>query len=93
MSHISTSGTTRNPLGSLANLDMDLDSGYPHVITVLRDGALVEGPWRTLRNLDAAAELNPGEWKVHALTPLWDATWRREASGRWICIEAGMGFA
>lgn len=32
-------------------------------------------------------------WTAAIRAPLWDATWERKRPGKWVCVEAGEGFA
>lgn len=100
--HVQTTGETRNPIGSVASLDMwTAVCGYVHLT---RDGEVIddlEHPRRrwfrrresTLRAVERYARKHPGAYKIVFNAPLWSATFRRVRPGKWICVEAGKGFA
>lgn len=100
-----TSGETRNPIGSVAPDDMLIAVGFGSA-GVYQDGALVldgEDPPEGYRDEDGcltvrhaeqvATELPLGVWEIRIDAPLWSAVWRRAEPGKWVCVEAGQGFA
>ena len=107
--HVLTTGSTRNPIGRLASLDMPIVAGFGGA-GVFHNGRLVidgerffanarrgladrEG-WTTVRHAEKLARLDPrGQWRIRIDSPLWSATWERKRPGKWVCIEAGEGFA
>jgi hypothetical protein len=108
--HVLTTGERRNPLGSVARLDMGIAVGFGEAV-VTRDGRVVldgerffanmrrgltdrEG-WARVRHAEKLARRYPrrATWRITINAPLWSATWERKRPGKWICVEAGKGFA
>lgn len=100
--HVTTSGETRNPIGSKAspNIFVGCEDGGPWMIGVTQDGQPfdptvlgVEDP--LLSHLEEYIQTHAlgGIWKLHIVAPLWDATWERNAEGDWLCVLAGLGYA
>lgn len=46
-----------------------------------------------LCHLERYADQHPGEWLIALCEPLRGATWKREAPGRWVCVEVDGGYA
>lgn len=105
MIHLQTTGTTRNPIGSVAPMDTIIAVGFGSAV-VMHDGELVvDGEERTpkrlrdadgwirLARVERLARRSPGGlWLLRMDAPLWSAAWQRKR-GQWVCIEAGLGFA
>ena len=99
MAHIGLSGEARNPIGSLADLEMIISVGSG-VAQVLKDEEIIFDDdshsrySKKLIDFERMAIDSPDScWKVIMDAPLWSATWQRESENRWVCIESGMGFA
>lgn len=106
--HILLSGEHRNPIGSVARLDdcIVVGFGYAHVYVDFADGlgerTVFDGEIEyrrrerplTFRDVERKVRRDPrGVWRCRMYAPLWDATWERKRPGKWVCIEAGEGFA
>lgn len=105
---LTLTGEARNPVGRVASLDTAICVGFG-AAAVLRDGKVViDGERERRRSLltsDGVVTLRQVErhirrtrqghrrWTASVRAPLWDATWERRRPGKWICVEAGMGFA
>ena len=109
--HILRTGEARNPLGSVARLDMVIAVGFGSA-TVSRNGVTVldgerfysnarrglanRDGWTTVRHAEKLARRRRrprDRWTIEINAPLWSATWERQRPGKWVCIEAGEGFA
>jgi hypothetical protein len=106
--HINTTGTLRNPIGRVSSLDRAICVGFG-VAAVRRDGKLFadgENERRrflltsdgvvTLRRIEKWIKrhhANGSKWEANICAPLWDAKWVRQRPGKWVCVEAGEGFA
>lgn len=106
--HFNTTGTLRNPIGKVSPLGRVIGCGFGWA-TVSRDGVLfVDGEhprrrgltnregWVTLRKVEKWIKRHGAgrsRWVAAIRAPLWDATWERQRPGKWVCVEAGMGFA
>lgn len=105
--HIDFTGETRNPLGSIANLNMLVGVGFGTAI-VTKDGELIfdennedkysqhldEDGFASLKTFKALAKQSPNSnWLCTMFAPLWNATWQRQGDDKWVCIETGEGFA
>ena len=106
--HFNMTGTLRNPLGKVSPLGRVIGVGFGSA-TVSRDGVLfVDGEhpkrrgltnregWVTLRKVEKWIKRHGAgrsRWVAAIRAPLWDATWERQRPGKWVCVEAGMGFA
>lgn len=95
--HLNTTGTSRNPIGSICPLDTTVKVGFGTAkITkngkVYYDGEEEVEP-KTLAFFEDIAQKEKGKWQLIMEAPLWDATWEREDINKWICIKAGRGFA
>lgn len=113
--HVSTTGTTRNPLGRFVSLDTCICVGFGSAV-IRRDGEVYEdgdNPKRrsilgwvrsrgefyrvvTLRSIEKHIKrMRAGHhrWTAEVDAPLWSAKWERQRPGKWVCIEAGEGFA
>ena len=127
MIHIDYTGETRNPIGSLAPLDMVIAVGFGSAAVSWRDGLTLVAEQDQERRLPpkkygrrraiaerrrarqlvdrcgyirlclvekfAAKYPHRGPYVVRMYAPLWEATWRRERPGKWVCVAAGEGFA
>lgn len=106
MIHVTTTGTTRNPLNECALLDSWIYTGFGDAI-VYRNGEEIydqhqidsEGfyagetdPLWTFNDAESAFIANPGNYTVWMYTPLWSVIYQRKLEG-WITVYAGMGFA
>lgn len=105
---MSTTGTLRNPIGSVACRRMLVAVGFGGA-GLYRNGNLVLNGERntpkkyrdksrdgylTARMCEKyAARRAPATWEIRIDAPLWSAVWRRVRPGKWICVDAGMGFA
>jgi|SRR6185312_2080136 len=106
--HVMTTAETRNPIGSVARLDMTIAVGFGSAV-VTRDGKVMldgekfyrnarrrladgEG-WASVRHAEKLAKRTRGVWRIEIDAPLWSAKWERKSPGKWVCIEAGEGFA
>jgi hypothetical protein len=102
------SGTKRNPIGSLAPLDMAICAGFGSAIVLLDDEHYLNGDGRehrgarnkygiaTPRTMEKHIKrmgLSRRRWRIEKELPLWSAAWERRGPGKWVCVEAGMGFA
>lgn len=100
--HISYTGESRNPIGSVARLDMGIAIGFG-CADVTHDGrTIIDGEHEykrgrrvpTLRDAEKKAKRDPrGVWRCSIHGPMWSAVWERKRPGKWVCIEAGEGFA
>lgn len=106
--HVLTTGATRNPIGKVSSLDRVIAVGFG-VAAIYRDGARVIDGERekrrslltrqgfvTLRKVEKyIRRMGQGRrrWTAMVRAPLWDATWERQRPGKWVCVEAGEGFA
>jgi hypothetical protein len=98
--HVTTTGETRSPIGSVLALDHVIAVGFGRA-EVCHDGETVldgEDPdredWLTVGDAEKAATESPdGKWTIEIDAPLWSAKWERQGPGRWACVEAGEGFA
>lgn len=106
--HLNLTGETRNPIGRVSSLDRAICVGFG-VAVVLRDGKVfADGEnerRRFLLTSDGVVTLRKvkkyirrmrqghHKWSAMIRAPLWDATWERKRPGKWVCVEAGMGFA
>ena len=66
----------------------------------LRTLRVTHGRWLTLARVDRYLEHRArsgapltGRIECTISGPMWGGTWLREGPGRWVCTEAGMGFA
>jgi len=99
--HVLTSGETRNPIGSKASPHTWVsDAGGVYMVSLAHDGKAFdtevlgeEEPM--LEHLEAYIREHAlvGTWKLSIVTPLWDASWERNAEGDWLCTQAGEGYA
>lgn len=99
--HVMTTGETRNPIGSCADMLMTIAVGFGAAY-VTRDGKHVldgEDVYRRRKRLlvfhaETRARRSPrSKWQIVMHAPLWNATWERRGRNRWVCVESGMGFA
>jgi hypothetical protein len=106
--HVLTTGATRNPIGKVSSLDRVIAVGFGSA-TVCRDGVcvidgerekrrslLTRGGFVTLRKVEKyIRRMRQGHrrWAAEMRAPLWDATWERQRPGKWVCVDAGEGFA
>lgn len=104
--HILTTGARRNPLGRAAHLDMPIVIGFGSAV-VTRDGRTVldgerakpgrHADWMgymRVRHAEKVARRHPrSTWRIEINGPLWSAVWERKRPGKWLCVEAGEGFA
>lgn len=106
--HVLTTGTTRNPIGKVSSLDRVIAVGFGSA-TVRRDGVcvidgerekrrslLTRGGFVTLRKVEKyIRRMGQGRrrWTAEMHAPLWSASWERQRPGKWVCVEAGEGFA
>lgn len=107
--HISTTGTTRNPIGRVARLDMHIAVGFGGAVVTHNGRVVLDGErfysnarrglankhgWTTVRHAEKLARRNPhGVWRIKIDAPLWSAKWERKRPGKWVCVDAGIGFA
>lgn len=98
--HVLTTGETRNPIGSALLPDYVIAIGFDSAVVccdgeVVLDGETNEhADWIAVADAEkAAVERGSGRWTIEIDGPLWSARWERQGPGRWICIEAGKGFA
>lgn len=103
--HISTSGTTRNRIGSRAPKDMVICVGFGSAAVYCNGIRVLDGERAPRKHCDGngylrlkhaeklARKARRAKWEVDMQAPLWSATWRRNKRGQWICVDAGMGFA
>lgn len=98
--HISTTGEIRNPIGSALADDFVIAIGFGSAVVCCDGETILDGEddsrdgWITVADAEQAAVERPnGRWTIEIDGPLWSARWERQAPGRWICIEAGEGFA
>lgn len=106
--HVSLTGEARNPIGKVSSLNRAIVVGFGGAV-VRRDGAIFvngERPERrsvvnrhgvvTLRKVERWIKRHRAghsRWTARIDAPLWSATWERKRPGKWVCIEAGEGFA
>lgn len=98
MTNITTSGTSRNPIGSTAPLDMLICVGFG-TAQILKDEVIffdeeMSEEIESLQKFEDIAKESPNSnWQCVMEAPLWDATWERNNKGQWVCIKSGIGFA
>ena len=50
--------------------------------------------FKKLRDIEKIAKKEPeANWEVELYAPLSGATWKRNSSGKWLCVERNQGFA
>ena len=96
--HLNTTGTSRNPIGSICSLDIVVQVGFGTAkITkngqTYYDGETEVGEPKTLASFEEIAQQEPENWKLIMEAPLWEAIWERQDTNKWVCIKAGKGFA
>ena len=96
--HLNTTGTSRNPIGSICDLETVIQIGFGTAKITLNgktyyDGEIEVGEPKTLAEFEKIAQKEPGSWKLIMEAPLWDAIWERHSDNKWVCIKAGLGFA
>ena len=106
--HVSTTGTSRNPIGSVACKSMLIVVGFGEAALYRNSKRVLNGERDTPKKYrdksrdgylsvrmceKYAARRAPSNWEIRIDAPLWSATWRRVRPGKWVCVEAGMGFA
>lgn len=96
--HLDLSGSSRNPIGSIFLKTNYVAVGFG-IAKIKKDGITIfDGESQeNLITLEEAEkqiqfDLN-AEYVLILNAPLWDAKWRRNRHGEWICFESGMGFA
>lgn len=96
--HIDAIGGVRNPIGSIFDKKGYVVVGFGEA-EILKDGiAIFDGEsqedFTTLEEAEKQIQFDPNSDYVLVLNaPLWDAKWRRNSDGEWVCFESGMGFA
>ncbi|AXH76803.1 MAG: hypothetical protein [Caudoviricetes sp.] len=98
MMHVNVGGEFRNPIGSIANLDMTICVGFGTAQIEKDDVVFFNGEQsdkiKTLAEFEAIAKKSPeSKWICRMDAPLWNAIWERGKNGEWTCIKNGMGFA
>lgn len=96
--HILRTSESRNPIGSVAPLDMMIAIGFGSAVVTHDGKTVLDGDralgWLRVRDAEKRAKRDPrGCWQIHIDGPLWSAVWERKRPGKWVCIEAGRGFA
>lgn len=98
MMHVNVGGHFRNPIGSIADLNMTICVGFGTAQierdeTIFFDGEKSD-EMKTLAEIEVIAKYYPdSDWICRMDAPLWSAVWQRQQNGEWTCIENGMGFA
>lgn len=106
--HVNLTGDARNPIGKVSSLDRVICVGFGGA-AVYRDGEMfVDGEQperRSVLNQEGFVTLRKIEhwikkqraghhrWTARMDAPLWSAKWERQRPGKWVCVEAGEGFA
>lgn len=106
--HVNLTGDARNPIGKVSSLDRVICVGFGGA-AIYRDGEMfVDGERperRSVLNREGLVTLRGVErwikrhraghhrWTARMDAPLWSATWERKRPGKWVCVEAGEGFA
>lgn len=101
-----TTGTARNPIGKPAHLDMVIAIGFGSAVVTRNGRTVIDGErpsmrkhcdaegWVRVRHAEKVARRHPRSvWRIEINGPLWSAVWERKRPGKWLCIEAGEGFA
>lgn len=98
--HVTTTCETRNPLGSVLALDHVIGVGFGRAEVCCNGESVLDGEgyeredWLTVAEAEEAAKANPlGRWTIEIDAPLWSAKWERQGPERWVCVDAGEGFA
>ncbi|GJD22964.1 hypothetical protein RIVM261_079200 [Rivularia sp. IAM M-261] len=95
--HLNTTGTSRNPIGSICPLDTIIKVGFGTAKIKKNGEAYYDGEEevepKALAYFEEIAQKEKGEWQLIMEAPLWDATWERQDTNKWVCIKAGRGFA
>jgi hypothetical protein len=104
--HVNTTGERRNPIGSIASLDMLIAVGFGSAVVTRNGKIVVDGEAATprklrdpngfisLRSVEKMVRRDPrGTWRVEINGPLWSASWERKRPGKWECVDSGKGFA
>lgn len=98
--HLSLSGESRNPIGSVADLRMLVGVGFG-VARIYKGSEVIydeheaeDSDYYPLSHFEGMAQLDPDHvWKCVMEDPLWNATWERQETNKWTCVSSGMGFA
>ncbi|MBD2778221.1 hypothetical protein [Iningainema tapete] len=93
-----TTGTSRNPIGSICPLDTVIQVGFGAAKIIKNGKTYYDGETevcepKTLAEFEKIAQKEPGNWKLVMEAPLWDATWERHSDNKWVCIKSGRGFS
>lgn len=96
--HVNLTGNARNPIGSAFNKQDYISVGFG-IAVIEKDGVVVfdgenQENLMTLEQAEKQIQFDiNSDYTLVLNAPLWDAKWRRNKDGEWICFESGMGFA
>lgn len=77
-------------------MDAILAVGFGGVMVTCNDECIWQGDDSTVtvQRFEDQAVQRPGcDWQIRFDAPLWNATYQRQATEHWICVEKGQGFA